>query len=322
MREGDLAGSDPGAAAADEGDGGGAVVGCAERWAGGERGDRGGAGGGVDAGDLERGLEVERGQDRGEAAGEHRLADAGRADEEQVVCAGRGRGEREPGVGEAAHVDEVEGFVGVGVVRPGSGSGGSGQGSSPFRHSCSSPRLRATRTCTPGTRLASAAFAAGTITHVAPARARASTSASVPTTGRTEPSRPSSPSTPTPSSTPGGQAAVGARERERDRELEPRSGLAHRCGREVHRDAFHRVGQPGREQRGADPFARLASGGVGEADDRVAGKAARHVDFHGHDATDHSFEHCAVHRSEHATTSSSGRDRGLGPRSRSVVRRS
>ena len=55
-----------------------------------------------------------------------------------------------------------------------------------------------------------------------------------------------------------------------------------------------------RQQRGAHALARFASGRVGQTDDRVAGKATRHVDFHGHDPTVDPFEHCTVHRGEHA----------------------
>ena len=83
--------------------------------------------------------------------------------------AGRGDRQREAGVGEAADVGEVERLVGVGVRRRrAAGSGGSGHGASPFRHACSSPSVRATRTCTPGTSAASAALAAGTMTCSTP----------------------------------------------------------------------------------------------------------------------------------------------------------
>ena len=84
-------------------------------------------------------------------------------------------------------------------------SGGSGHGTSPFRHACTSPSERATRTSTPGMSAASAALSAGTITRFTPAHRSASTSDTVPGTGRTRPSSPSSPRTATSSSTPEGR---------------------------------------------------------------------------------------------------------------------
>ena len=71
----------------------------------------------------------------------------------------------------------------------------------------------------------------------------------------------------------GGESLVGARERDRDRELEPGTGLAHVGGREVDGDALHRPVEVRREQRGADTLARFAPGRVGESDDRVARQA-------------------------------------------------
>ena len=235
--------------------------------------------------------------------------------------AGGGGGEREPGVREAAHVDEVEGFVGLGVF------GGFGLG-------CVGPGLFAFEALV---QLSEAAGDAHVHTRyevgfgcVRGGDDHAGGSGPAERVDEGEGSHDGADGAVEAELAEhadavehaGGQPAVGTRERKRDCELEAGPALAYRCGREVHRDAFHGVGQAGREQRGANAFARFASGRVGEADDRVAGQAARHVDFHGHDATDHTFEHCAVHRSEHATTSSSGRDRGVRPRSRSVVRRS
>ena len=110
---------------------------------------------------------VEWGHDRGEAAGQHRLADSGRTDEEQVVAARGRRRERD-----AARWRDRARRRGRGARRAVrrrrscSGSGGSGHGASPFRQACSSPSDRATRTCTPGTSAASAAFAAGTMTQL------------------------------------------------------------------------------------------------------------------------------------------------------------
>ncbi len=90
--------------------------GAAEGWIGAQRGASSAARGRVHLGDLERFVGEQRRHDRREAAGEHRLADAGRADEQRVMGAG-GRDRQCVARGlEAAHVDEVEGLVGVGGV--------------------------------------------------------------------------------------------------------------------------------------------------------------------------------------------------------------
>ena len=213
VRECDLARAGAAAPAADERGGRRGVVGGAERPAADEAaGDRF-AGGGVDAGDLERLGGGQGREDGAQSPGEHRLAGAGRAAEQQVVAAGGRDLERLAGERQPPHVGEVDQLVVAECrfeVRSGSAAGGSqsGQGSSPFRHARSSPRVRAARTRTPPTSSASEALATGTTTAPTPARASASTSARVPGTGRTEPSRPSSPSTATPSSTPAGSASL------------------------------------------------------------------------------------------------------------------
>ena len=233
----------------------------------------------MDARDLERGVAFEVGHDRRQAAGEHRLADAGRSDEQQVVAArGRGR-EREARVGEAAHVDEVEWFVGRRASSAsGTGSGGSGHGASPFRHASSSPSVRASRTWMPGTSAASAAFAAGTITHSAPARATR--------VDERERARDRSHRAVETELAEHADAVEHARRAVRRRRSssasaiassEPGAGLAHRRGREVHRDALDRERESRRQQRGAHALARLPPGRVGQPDDRVAGQAAGHV---------------------------------------------
>ncbi len=143
------------------------------------------------------------------------------------------------------------------------------------------------------------AFAAGTTTCSTPVRTSASTSASVPTTGRTPPSRPSSPSTPTPSSAPAGSPPPAHVERERDAELEPGAGLAHRRGREVHRHPLLRVLETGRQQGRAHPLARLPPGRVGQTDDRVAGQTPGDVHLDGDDPAVDAFEHGTAHGCEH-----------------------
>ena len=60
-------------------------------------------------------------------------------------------------------------------------------------------------------------------------------------------------------------------EAERDGELEAGSGLADGGRRQVDRDPALRPSELRRQQGGADPFARLTAGRVGEPDDAIAG---------------------------------------------------
>ena len=111
MRECDLAGAGAAAPAADERGGRRGVVGGAERPAADEApGDRF-AGGGVDAGDLERLGGGQGRQDGAQSPGEHRLAGAGRAAEQQVVAAGGRDLERLAGERQPPHVGEVDQLV-------------------------------------------------------------------------------------------------------------------------------------------------------------------------------------------------------------------
>ena len=133
-----------------------------------------------------------------------------------------------------------------------------------------------------------------------PVQRSASASTSVPGTGRTEPSRPSSPSTPTPSRhAVGNEVGLRDHQRERDRELEARAGLAHVAGREVDRDALEREVHARRQQRGAHPFARLAAGGVGQSDDVVAGQPVADVDLDPDGLTVDAEQRRAGDRGEH-----------------------
>ena len=107
--ERDFAGAGNGAAADEAGVGDGVV-----RGAEGALGDESGfgvedAGDGMDLGGLEGFVEAERREDRGEPAGEHGFAGAGRADHQDVVAAGGGDFEGALGGLLAADVGEVEG---------------------------------------------------------------------------------------------------------------------------------------------------------------------------------------------------------------------
>ena len=152
----------------------------------------------------------------------------------------------------------------------------------------------------PGTSAASSAFASGTTTRPTPARASASTSARVPLTGRTRPSRPSSPSTPSSSRTPAGSRSSAPVSAIATRELQTGSGLANVGWCEVDGDALHRPLELRGEERGADVFRRFAPGRVGEADDRVARQPARHVDLDRDHLTVDTTQRCAANEREHA----------------------
>ena len=100
-----------------------------------------------------------------------------------------------------------------------------------------------------------------------------------------------------------GESLVGTGERDRDGELEPGAGLAHVGGREVDGDAPHGPVEVRREQRGAHALARLASGRVGESDDRVARQAARHVHLDRDDLSVDPTQRGAADEREHNASS-------------------
>ena len=175
---------------------------------------------------------VEGGQQAGQAPGEHRLAGAGRPDEQQVVAAGRGDLEREPGDGLAAHV----GQVGRG---PGTGAGGA---TAAARATAASPLSAAT---------SSASVADGRMTvpldEPWPRGRRCGTT----TTARLDARRPAAPrraptapsrrararrGTPDRPRASPGKTVVGHQHADGDGEVEPRAGLAHARRREVDRD--------------------------------------------------------------------------------------
>jgi hypothetical protein len=111
-----------------------------------------------------------------------------------------------------------------------------------------------------------------------------------------------------------GELARRRHETERDRELEPRAGLANPAGREVDGDPLLRELELRREQRGPDPFTRLADRGVRQSHDVIAGQTGRHVDLDGHDVTVDTGERGAANRGEHGRPpekrGEEGRDRG------------
>ncbi len=91
----------------------------------------------MDARHLERGRIVERREQAGQAAREHRLADTGRPDHQQVVPARGGELERTPRERLAAHVGEIGRVGRPRALRAGVATGSS---SSPRSHATTSVR--------------------------------------------------------------------------------------------------------------------------------------------------------------------------------------
>ena len=208
----------------------------------------------------------------GRRRGEHRLADPRRPDEEQVVAAGGRGGQREPGAREPAHVDEVEWFVGVGVVGRRAGLGRIGPGLFALQARVQLFEVAREAYVHTGDQLGFRRVGRGH-DHEVGAGARERVDECERSGNRPHRAVEAELAEHTHAvERAGGEPAVGACERERHGELEPGTGLAHRCRREVHRDAFHRIRQIRREQRGAHALARLAAGRVGKTDDRVAGR--------------------------------------------------
>ena len=254
----------------------------------------------VDARDFQRLRVLERREDGGEPASEHGLPSARWADEQEVVPARGGHFQSLAGEGEAVTSARSSGSSSDGSSAVSLAAVHSGQLASPFRHAAGTRRACAPpRTWTPGTSAASPAFAIGTMTDSMPSRASASTSASVPGTGRTDPSSPSSPRTATPSSTPAGSSSSAPSIPSATASSNPEPDLRTPPGREIHRDALHRPRRPRRQQRGPHPFGVPPHRGVGQADDGVRGQTRRDVDFDGDRLTVDADERGTADRGEH-----------------------
>ena len=124
----------------------------------------------VDRGDLERRRRLQRRQDRRQPLGQHRLARSGRAEQGQVMPAGRADLRRQPRLRLAEHLRQVQ-FLGQCEARvAGAGPAAarerrrSAGGGPPRSQTITSVRLLAPTTWTPGTRAASATFCAATTT--------------------------------------------------------------------------------------------------------------------------------------------------------------
>ena len=156
------------------------------------------------------------------------------------------------------------------------GSGWSGHGSSPRRAGTSSASVLTARTLCRPTSSASRADASATTTASA---SSTSTIGTVPDTDRTAPSRPSSPMKPMPRTTAASSCSEATSTPIAIGEVEAAAALAGARRRQVHRDPLERPVQPARQQRRPDTVARLATRGVGQADDGEAGQTVRDVDL-------------------------------------------
>ena len=297
VRERDLARSHARAAAADERDARRAVVRRAERRSGLQRRDRARPGRRVDARDLERGVAIERRHDRRQAAGEHRLADAGWSDEQQVMAArGRGR-EREARVargrarrrGRAARRCRL--VVGVGV-RDRAG--------------------RATALRPSSTRAARRAIAGDAHVNVGHERGLGRVGGGNDHAAGTGCARPRRPARACPRPVAPCRRDRARRARPRRRALRagrpssalvsasatasssPDPALRIDAGARFTVTRLDRERAARREQRGAHALARFPPGRVGQADHGVSGQAVRHVDLDAHDAAVDTFQHRTV----------------------------
>ena len=238
----------------------------------------------VDRGDLDRRRRLQRRQDRRQPLGQHRLARARRAEQGQVVPAGRADLHREPRLRLAEHLRQVQllGHVrSAAGAGPGGGSGtaGSDGGGPPRSQMITSRRLLAPTTWTPGTRAASATFCAATTTVSTPASA-ATTAGSTPGTGRSRPSRPSSARNIFPASAADRHRLGGGEDGHGDGQVKARSALGQGRGREADGDLRVRPALPAVDDRRADPVPCLAQGRVRQADQDRRGQPAGDVRLH------------------------------------------
>jgi hypothetical protein len=234
----------------------------------------------MDRRDLERLVERQRRQNPRDALGHHRLAGAGRADEQCVVAAARGDFERAPGQQLSMDVGEVDadrfraaggrGRVGRTVAAEAGGIVQRGDGI-PERADGVQLDARDHRRF--------AAIAArkeqGPVAF-APRRGGDRQHAARrldPAVQRQRADEQHVGNLPPPDDAGGGEHT------QRDRQVERRALLAHVGRREIDGDAVRRELESGIANRAADPVAALADAGVGQADHREAGQSVGDVDF-------------------------------------------
>ena len=234
------------------------------------------AAGGVGHRGGERLLAVERGQQAGQALGEHRLAAARRADEEQVMTAGRRHLQGVPRHRLAAHVGEVGhrlrhrrvGRVDV-VPRPRPGEAlddgaqiGRGVGRTPRRDARLDHAVGRRHDLGVSER----------VDHRGDPRHRSQRPVEAELGQEGEPRHRLE-----------RHLAVGGEHPDGDGQVEPGARLAHTARGEVHHDRLVGPRQLARHHGGAHPVARLAADRVRLPDQPIAGKAAPadvHLDAH------------------------------------------
>ncbi|HSW43446.1 MAG TPA: hypothetical protein VLM76_13130 [Patescibacteria group bacterium] len=242
---------------------------------------------GGDDGRLAGLVVVERREEAGDRGGEHRLARARRADEDQPVPAGEGDLEGSPRLELAADVGQVRDLAGPIVPGRLRQLGRDQLGAQPgmvSRDPAAPQRVRGL-----GQR--------GGADHVDP-RHEAGLSEGVrrhhhaagSATGERRDHRqdaryrahlPAQPELTEERPRPPGLHLLGADEdRHRDAEIQGRAGLRDVRRGEVHRDAARGMDKPAVAQGATNALAGLAQGGVGKADDREAGQSRGHVGLH------------------------------------------
>ena len=139
-------------------------------------------------------------------------------------------------------------------------------------------RLSTGITSIPSARAASGPFSAGSTIASAPPSRAASAIARAPLTGKVIRQRQLAGQR-NPRQRIPVELAGGAQQGRRDRQVHPRPRLAQAGRRQVDDDPAQRELEAAVDQGGPHPLARLAHGGVGQADDREAGQAAVDVDL-------------------------------------------
>lgn len=256
------------------------MVGCPERAPRGQTRRRL-AQGRLDARDLEGLLSRERGQDRREAAGQHRLPDTRWPDEHEVVTAGGGRGQRGASPGQPADVGQVERLV----VEQALGIGcGWGREVGPRRLSLQARPQRgeiadgAHRDARHEGRLTGVGLGDGDGPGARRSeRGDEGQGAGYRAHGAVEAQLAEHPHTVEATRR---QLVAGEEDGSGEGQVEPRARLADGRRRQVDGDPLLGPRQLRGEDGGPDAVACLAHGGVGEADDGEAGKAAADVDLH------------------------------------------
>ena len=233
----------------------------------------------VDARDLDRLRARQRGQDRGQAPREHRLADAGRPGEQQVVGPRRSDGQRLDDVRVSAHVREIEvalrkredGLVAIGRGRALAATQDLGhlrqaagpQHVEPFDQAgLKHPLQRDDEPRQPRSRGAlrhRQRAAAGT--DLSPEAELAEDGVALERVGR--------------------DVTAGGEDRARDGEVEARAGLAQRRRRQVDGQTLEGELEAGVEDRRAHALACLPHRAVAQADDGEGRQSGAHVDLHG-----------------------------------------